>query len=66
MVNYSPFTRTKGDSFIAFLVYVDNILIVSNDLHSIDQLKVLLDSKFKLKNLGHLKYFFDLEVAQSP
>lgn len=45
--------------FIAFLIYVDDILIASNDilisshdLNSVDQLKLLLDTKFKFKDPG--------------
>ncbi|KAF5472623.1 hypothetical protein F2P56_009325 [Juglans regia] len=65
-VDYSLFTRSNGASFIALLVYVDDILIASNDSHVIDDLKLLLDTKFKLKDLGQLKYFLGLEVARSP
>ncbi|KAF5457813.1 hypothetical protein F2P56_021891 [Juglans regia] len=64
-VDYSLFTRSNGDSFIAHLVYVDDILIASNDSHAVDNLKLLLDTKFKLKDLGQLKYI-GLEVAWSP
>ena len=48
------------------LVYVDDILITSNDLEAINSLKLFLDKQFKLKNLGNLRYFLGLEVARSP
>ena len=60
--NYSLFTRTQGTSFIALLVYVDDILLASNDPQSIKLLKESLHAEFKLKDLGNLKYFLGLEV----
>uniref|UniRef100_A0A2N9GDP6 CCHC-type domain-containing protein n=1 Tax=Fagus sylvatica TaxID=28930 RepID=A0A2N9GDP6_FAGSY len=63
--NYSLFTRTQGIVFIALLVYVDDILIASNDMPSVNALKDYLHAEFKLKDLGNLKYFLGLEVARS-
>ncbi|XP_050255160.1 uncharacterized mitochondrial protein AtMg00810-like [Quercus robur] len=63
--NYSLFTRQQGESFIALLVYVDDVLIATNDKEQVDQFKVLLDQKFKLKDLGDLKYFLGLEVSRT-
>ena len=51
--------------FISLLVYVDDILIGSNDPKAVKDLKVYLDKHFKLKDLGSLKYFLGLEVARS-
>ena len=62
--NYSLFTRQEGESFIALLVYVDDVLIASNDKAKVDQFKVLLDQRFKLEDLGDLKFFLGLEVAR--
>jgi hypothetical protein len=63
--DYSLFTRTQGTAFIALLVYVDDILIASNDMPSVNTLKASLHAEFKLKDLGNLKYFLGLEVARS-
>ena len=62
--DYSLFTRQQGESFIALLIYVDDVLIASNDKEQVDQFNLLLDQRFKLKYLGDLKYFLDLEVAR--
>ena len=63
--DYSLFTRQQGESFMALLVYVDDVLIASNDKDKVDQFKLLLDQKFKLKDLGDLKFFLGLEVART-
>lgn len=47
------------------LVYVVDVRVASNDRKHVDELKVLLDQKFKLKDLGELKYFLGLEVART-
>ena len=44
---------------------MDDILIASNDVHAVEELKVFLDQEFKLKDLGNLKFFLGLEVARS-
>lgn len=51
--------------FIALLVYVDDIIIGSNDPKAMEDLKLYLDKNFKLKDSGNLKYFLGLEVARS-
>ena len=44
-------------------MYIDDVLVASNDKKQVDQFKVLLNQKFKLKDLGELRYFLGLEVA---
>ena len=46
-------------------MYVDDILLIGNNPGYITDLKLLLDAKFGLKDLGSLKYFLGLEVAKS-
>ena len=63
--DYSLFTRQQEDSFIVLLVYVDDVLIASNDRKGVEEFKAMLDQKFKLKDLGDLRYFLGLEVART-
>lgn len=65
MLDYSVFTGVKGGSIIIILVYVDDILIASNDVDAMNSFNQFLDNKFKLKELGTLKYFLGLEVART-
>lgn len=55
----------KGSSFVALLVYVDDIVIASNDTYAISDLTSFLNATFCLKDLGALKYFLGLEIARS-
>ena len=61
----SLFTKKFNQTFIALVVYVDDILIASNDVQAVEDLKSSLNHDFKLKDLGNLKYFLGLEVARS-
>ncbi|XP_019051682.1 PREDICTED: uncharacterized protein LOC109114067 [Nelumbo nucifera] len=46
-------------------MYVDDIVFIGNDTHGIDELKQFLQQHFQTKDLGTLKYFLGIEVAQS-
>ena len=50
---------------IYLIVYVDDIVITGSDQDGIQKLKQHLFSQFQTKDLGKLKYFLGIEVAQS-
>ena len=47
------------------LLYVDDMVITGNSEDAIHNLKRFLSSRFKIKDLGPLKYFLGIEVACS-
>lgn len=47
------------------LVYVDDIVFVTNNEKKTVDLKMFLNSHFKLKDLGNWKYFLGIEVART-
>ncbi|GJV74046.1 heat shock 70 kDa protein 16 [Tanacetum coccineum] len=55
----------KNGVFIAILAHVDDIVISGNNEHEIDKFKKFLSSKFMIKELGLLKYFFGIEVLEN-
>ena len=61
--DHTLFTKHQDTSFLALLIYVDDIIIASNDQLVVDTLKHTLNCKFKMKDLGPLRYFLGLEVA---
>ena len=49
---------------IYLVIYVDNIVVTSSDQVGIQKIKRHLFSHFQTKDLGKLKYFLGIEVAQ--
>ncbi|XP_041002959.1 uncharacterized mitochondrial protein AtMg00810-like [Juglans microcarpa x Juglans regia] len=74
-IQASGFLRSQGDhslytlftstNITLVLIYVDDILIVGNDISHIEVFKRLVSTHFKAKDLGFLKYFLRLEIARS-
>ncbi|KAI3731986.1 hypothetical protein L1987_63181 [Smallanthus sonchifolius] len=64
--DYSLFSKTMGDSVVHVVVYVDDILLTSNNDQEISALKAFLHSTFQIKDLGTLNYFLGIEVLKSP
>jgi hypothetical protein len=57
----------KTDHGIAVIViYVNDLIITWDNDVDISDLKKLLKQKFEIKDLGELRYFFNIEVIQSP
>ncbi|RZB60128.1 Retrovirus-related Pol polyprotein from transposon RE2 [Glycine soja] len=59
------YCHTSPEKCVYLIVYVDDIVITRNDTTKITQLKEHLFSHFQIKDLGPLKYFLGIEVAQS-
>lgn len=63
--DYSLFTKSEGSTFIAVLIYVDDIIVTGNNAQTIKSLKDFLFQQFHIKDLGNLKYFLGIEVSRS-
>ncbi|KAL8121687.1 hypothetical protein AgCh_018427 [Apium graveolens] len=61
----SLFTFRASGAFVAILVYVDDILFTGSSEDLIKDIKLYLNSQFKIKDLGPVKYFLGIEVARS-
>ncbi|XP_057780133.1 uncharacterized mitochondrial protein AtMg00810-like [Salvia miltiorrhiza] len=56
--------QDKG-KFLGLVVYVDDILLASNDDNLVDSFKAFLSNNFKFKDLGRPSYFLGLEIARN-
>ena len=63
--DHSVFYRHSAAGCIYLVVYVDDIVITGSDHHGITQIKQHLCHHFQTKDLGRLRYFLGIEVAQS-
>ena len=59
------FYRNSQAGIILLVVYVDDIIIIGNDMAGISSLKSFLHGQFHTKDLGMLKYFLGVEVTRS-
>ena len=57
--------HTSSGHCIYLIVYVDDIVITGSDQDGIQKLKQHLFSHFQTKDLGKLKYFLGIGIAQS-
>jgi len=63
--DHSLFTKKTGTSYTILLIYVDDIILAGDSLEEFQSIKSILDTLFKIKDLGQLKFFLGLEVAHS-
>ncbi|XP_049345364.1 uncharacterized mitochondrial protein AtMg00810-like [Solanum verrucosum] len=63
--DYSLFTKTVQGELVIVLVYVDDLLVTGSNADLILQTRNDLKLKFKMKDLGELKFFLGIEFARS-
>ncbi|RVW96763.1 Retrovirus-related Pol polyprotein from transposon RE1 [Vitis vinifera] len=65
-IDHSVFYHhNSSEQCIYLVVYVDDIVITDSDQNGIRKLKQYLFTHFQTKDLGKLKYFLGIEIAQS-
>ena len=61
--DHAVFIHSKDRNFCIIALYVDDLMILSNDLPLLLQKKKELMSTFKMKDLGEIHWFLSLEVT---
>ncbi len=60
--DFSLYVKKTNHGIIVIVIYVDDLIITGDSDADIFDLKKLLKQKFEMKDLGELRYFFDIEV----
>lgn len=60
------FTLSKGGFFLVLIVYVDDILLTSNNYDVIADVKHFLHKEFTIKDLGEADYFLGIQIQPTP
>src|SRR4051812_45378221 len=63
--DHSLYTKASQNTFIALLVYVDDIVLAGNSQQEIQHVKDVLNNQFKIKDIGQLRFFLGFEIAWS-
>ena len=64
-LDHSLFIYQTGVTFLALLIYVDDLVLTGNNLEQCHSFKAYSLYCFKPKDLGILKYFLGIEVVRS-
>lgn len=58
------YVKAEKDMILIIAIYVDDLILASNDLEALNNLKNLLMKNFKMKDLGELKFFLGMEISR--
>ncbi|RVW85792.1 Retrovirus-related Pol polyprotein from transposon TNT 1-94 [Vitis vinifera] len=53
-----------GDKVVFLVLYVDDILLIGNDVESLSKVKNWLVSQFQMKDLGKASYILDIQMTR--
>ncbi|CAL8164330.1 unnamed protein product [Prunus armeniaca] len=62
---HTLFLKHQKGKVTTLTIYVDDMIVTRNDKQEISQLQYYLATEFEMKDLGGLKYFLRIKVAQS-
>ena len=62
---FGLYSKIVNDEVILVALYVDDLLILTNNMALIDQVKLLLNSSFNMKDLGLVNTFLGMKILHS-
>ena len=63
-VDPSSFVNVTKGKLIVICVYVDHLIVTSNDDENVNDVKRKLKFEFKISDIGEWKYFLGIEIVQ--
>ena len=63
--DHTLFLKKQHGKMTALIMYVDDMVVTGNDPDESKALQSYLSSEFEMKDLGHLKYFLEIEMSRS-
>jgi hypothetical protein len=56
--------KRESDCFIYVVLYVNDMLLVGNNMDVIKEVKMQLSSKFDMKDIGDVKFILGMEIKR--
>ena len=66
MADYSMYVKKLNAVLVIIVIYVDDLIITSDEKAQIANVKKVLGAEFDMKDLGELMYFLGIEVIRTP
>ena len=63
--DYSMYVKKTDAGLVVIVIYVDDLIITSDDKVQIANVKKVLGAEFDMKDLGELMYFLGIEVIRT-
>jgi hypothetical protein len=62
--NHCIYSKEEGGHFIYVALYVDDMLLIGNNMDAIKEVKKKLSSKFDIKYLGETNFITGMEIKR--
>ena len=56
------YSKIKDGKVVFLILYVDDILIIGNDVGSLESVKIWLTKQFQMKDLGEASYVLGIRI----
>ena len=56
------YKKVSGSSVAFLILYVDDILLIGNDIEFVDSIKGYLNKSFSMKHLGEVAYILGIKI----
>jgi hypothetical protein len=63
-VDHCVYSKEEGGCFIYVALYVDDMLLIGNNMDTIKEVKKQLSSKFDMKDLGATNFIMGMEIKR--